>query len=192
MIGQIGDGYADHEVWDSPENLGDMDRPAFSITADGPGSDLAGETAAALASSSIWFRLQGDHDYANLCLQHAKTLFDFADKYRGLRRKVSHYIFMFHLGKYTDTIPAGGFYESWSGYNDELVWAAAWIAKATGDQADIDKAEALWSEVGGANASPGEVSWDDKWAMTFLVIYDITRKVTCKISILNLKIVFQG
>ena len=32
-------------------------------------------------------------------------------------------------GKYTDTIPAGGFYESWSGYNDELIWAAAWIAK---------------------------------------------------------------
>ena len=82
------------------------------------------------------------------------------------------------LGKYTDCIPAGGFYESWSGYNDELVWAAAWIAKATGDQADIDKAEALWSEVGGANASPGKVSWDDKWAMTFLVMYDITRKVT--------------
>ena len=81
------------------------------------------------------------------------------------------------LGKYTDCIPAGGFYESWSGYNDELVWAAAWIAKATGEQSDIDKAEALWSEVGGANANPGEVSWDDKWAMTFLVMYDVTGKV---------------
>ena len=37
-------------------------------------------------------------------------------------------------GKYTDTIPAGGFYESWSGYNDELVWAAAWIAKVCSGQ----------------------------------------------------------
>ena len=54
---------------------------------------------------------------------------------------------LFHEGKYTDTIPAGGFYESWSGYNDEIVWAAAWIAKATGDQADVDKAEDMWDEV---------------------------------------------
>ena len=85
-------------------------------------------------------------------------------------------IWLWTRGKYTDCIPAGGFYESWSGYNDELIWAAAWIAKATGDQADIDKAEAVWAEVGGANANPGEVSWDDKWAMSFLVMYDVTGK----------------
>ena len=89
-------------------------RPAFSITTSGPGSDLAGETAAALASSAIWFRMLGESDYADECLGHARTLFKFADEYRG---------------KYTDTIPAGGFYESWSGFNDEIVWAAAWIAK---------------------------------------------------------------
>ena len=56
----------------------------------------------------------GEADYADECLGHARTLFKFADEYRG---------------KYTDTIPAGGFYESWSGFNDEIVWAAAWIAK---------------------------------------------------------------
>ena len=43
-------------------------------------------------------------------------------------------------------------------------------------QADIEKAEALWGEMGGANVHPGEVSWDDKWAMTFLVIFDLTGK----------------
>ena len=94
----------------------DIVRPAFSITTSGPGSDLAGETAAALASSAIWFRMRGEADYADQCLGHARTLFKFADEYRG---------------KYTDTIPAGGFYESWSGYNDEIVWAAAWIAKVS-------------------------------------------------------------
>ena len=160
FVGQIGDGYADHAVWDKPENM-NMARPAFSITSGSPGSDLAGETAAALASSAIYFMSVGEEDYAEECLAHARTLFSFADQYRG---------------KYTDTIPAGGFYESWSGYNDELVWAAAWIARASGDQADIDKAEALWGEMGGANANPGEVSWDDKWAMTFLVLYDLTGK----------------
>ena len=96
--------------------ISDNVRPAFSITTSGPGSDLAGETAAALASSAIWFRMRGEADYADQCLSHARTLFKFADEYRG---------------KYTDTIPAGGFYESWSGYNDEIVWAAAWIAKVS-------------------------------------------------------------
>ncbi len=64
----------------------------------------------------MFFSLTGDAEYAATCLQHARTLLDFADNYRG---------------KYTDTIPAGGFYESWSGYNDELVWAAAWVAKVS-------------------------------------------------------------
>jgi len=160
FIGQIGDGYADHAQWDSPENM-NIDRPAFSLTEQGPGSDLAGETAAALAASSVFFSLTGDIEYADKCLVHARTLLDFADNFRG---------------KYTDTIPAGGFYESWSGFNDELIWAAAWIAKATGDQADIARAESLWSELGGSGAYPSEVSWDDKWAMTFLLMFDVTRK----------------
>ena len=51
------------------------------------------------------------------------------------------------------------------------------ITKATGDQADIAKAESLWSELGGSGAYPSEVSWDDKWAMTFLLMFDITGKV---------------
>jgi len=160
LIGQIGDGYADHAYWGRPEDM-TMDRPAFKITASAPGSDLAGETSAALAAASIYFRNQLDYDYADSCLSHAKQLLDFADKYRG---------------KYTDAIPAGGFYESWSGYNDEIVWAAAWIAKATGNQEDVDRAESLYAEMDGGNANPSEISWDDKWAMTFLMMYDITGK----------------
>ena len=34
---------------------------------------------------------------------------------------------------YTNAISdAGGFYNSWSGYEDELMWSAAWMALATG------------------------------------------------------------
>ena len=83
LVGQIGDGYADHAEWESPENS-NIDRPAFSITADAPGSDLAAETAAALASSSIFFRMTGDAEYADTCLEHAKQLFDFAYNYQGI------------------------------------------------------------------------------------------------------------
>ena len=72
-----------------------MDRPGYKISSGGPGSDLAGETAAALAATSILFQ-DSDSGYASTCLEHAKQLFDFADGYRG---------------KYQDSIwDAGNFY----------------------------------------------------------------------------------
>lgn len=46
------------------------------------GSDLAGETAAALAAAFIVFN-RTDSNYANTLITHAKQLFDFANKYRG-------------------------------------------------------------------------------------------------------------
>jgi hypothetical protein len=161
-VGQIGEGGADHAYWGRPEEM-TMARPAYKITAANPGSDLAGETAAALAAASIYFKAQGEESYANTCLEHARQLLDFADKYRG---------------KYTDAIPAGGFYDSWSGYNDEIVWAAAWIAKASGDAGDKSRAIQLYGEMGAATANPTEISWDDKYAMLQLVMYDITKETS--------------
>jgi hypothetical protein len=46
------------------------------------GSDLAGETAAALAAASIVFK-DVDPTYSDTLLTHAKQLFDFANNYRG-------------------------------------------------------------------------------------------------------------
>ena len=54
----------------------------------------------------------------------------------------------------------------------------------------MDKAEALWAEMAGGNANPSEVSWDDKWAITFLVMYDITGKV--KIISISIKKIFAS
>lgn len=48
-----------------------------------PGSDLAGETAAALAAISMVYK-EVDSQYAALCLTHAKKLYKFATQYRGL------------------------------------------------------------------------------------------------------------
>jgi hypothetical protein len=45
-------------------------------------SDLAGETAAALAAASIVFK-NVDPTYSNNLLTHAKQLFDLANKYHG-------------------------------------------------------------------------------------------------------------
>jgi hypothetical protein len=46
------------------------------------GSDLAGETAAALAAASIVFR-NVDVSYSTNLLTHARQLFEFAYNYRG-------------------------------------------------------------------------------------------------------------
>lgn len=59
-----------------------MKRPAYKIDAGCPGSDLAGGTAAALASASIIFK-PTDSSYSEKLLAHAKQLYDFADRYRG-------------------------------------------------------------------------------------------------------------
>src|SRR5262247_1120103 len=52
LYGQIGAGGTDHAWW-GPAEVMQMARPAARITASCPGSDLAGETAAAMAAASI-------------------------------------------------------------------------------------------------------------------------------------------
>ena len=54
----------------------------MKIDEQNPGSDLAGETAASLASASILF--QGHNDaYSAELLDHAQRLFNFADNFQG-------------------------------------------------------------------------------------------------------------
>ena len=60
-----------------------MDRPAWKIDSNNPGTDLACETAAALASASILFK-DVDSAYSEELLTHARQLFEFGDQYRGI------------------------------------------------------------------------------------------------------------
>ena len=55
---QAGDGYADHAYWGRPEQM-TMHRPSYAVTASLPGSDIAGETAAAMAVGAIVFKDTG-------------------------------------------------------------------------------------------------------------------------------------
>jgi len=48
-----------------------------------------------------------------------------------------------------------------SGYKDELVWAAAWLYRATNDNTYLDTAESLYNEFGLGSES-GWLDWDDK------------------------------
>ena len=57
---QVGNGEIDHAWWGRPEDMGDLSRPSYKIDESKPGSDLAGETAASLASASILFKGNDD------------------------------------------------------------------------------------------------------------------------------------
>ncbi len=117
LYGQVGNGELDHQWWGSVEVVNyQMERPAFKIDTSCPGTDLAGETSAAMASSSILFRKNGDTEYADLLVEKAEKLFDFANNYHG---------------KYSDCLKeAMPFYTSNNGYLDELIWGAIWLHKA--------------------------------------------------------------
>jgi len=72
LYGEVGDGDTDHSCWQRPEDMS-TSRQAFRIDPQNPGSDLAGETAAAMAAASLVFR--GTYPgYANLLLEHSKQV----------------------------------------------------------------------------------------------------------------------
>jgi hypothetical protein len=55
---QVGNGEQDHGYWGRPEDM-HMGRPAYKVTPGSPGSDVTGNTAAALAVGSIVFKQKG-------------------------------------------------------------------------------------------------------------------------------------
>ena len=161
--GQVGNGQADHAWWGAAEVM-PMARPAYKIDKDNPGSDLAAETAAAMAAASMIFA-DDDPAYSTTLLEHAKQLYQFADTYRGA---------------YSDAITdAANFYRSWSGYQDELVWGAIWLYKATGDQTYLTKAKQeydfLNTEQGGTIKSyKWGLAWDDKSYGCYVLMAQLT------------------
>ncbi|KAJ7567182.1 hypothetical protein O6H91_02G135600 [Diphasiastrum complanatum] len=148
LWGEVGDGNTDHECWQRPEDM-TTPRPAYRIDPRNPGSDLAGETAAAMAAASIAFR-DSDASYSYSLLNHARQLFSFADTYRG---------------KYDNSIQvAQKYYASKSGYTDELLWSAIWLYEATGDEYYLAYVANNAAALGGINWSMTEFSWDVKFA----------------------------
>jgi endoglucanase len=151
FVAQVGDVAADHALWSAPESQ-TIRRPALAVTPTKPGSDVAAGSAAALASASILFRRNGEVAYADTLLSHAESLYRFADTYRG---------------KYSDSITeVRDFYNSWSGYYDELSYGAAWLARAReaagGDgSAYRDKARQIYRQSIGGLSRGWTLNWDD-------------------------------
>ncbi|GAB3802436.1 glycoside hydrolase family 9 protein [Micromonospora zhanjiangensis] len=165
LYGQVGKGDDDHKWWGPAEVL-PMARPAYKIDASCGGSDLAGETAAALAASSMVFR-PTDAAYADKLLSHAKQLYSFADSVRKV---------------YSDCITdAQAFYKSWSGYQDELVWGAIWLHRATGDASYLAKAESEYDKLGTepqttTRSYKWTLAWDNKQFGAYVLLANLTGK----------------
>ncbi|XP_028757979.1 endoglucanase 11 [Neltuma alba] len=145
---EVGDGDTDHYCWQRPEDM-TTSRQAYKVDEQNPGSDLAGETAAAMAAASIMFRETNPH-YSHLLLHHAQELFEFADKYRG---------------KYDESVGVvKSYYASVSGYMDELLWAAMWLYKATDKKQYFEYVISNGHSFGGTGWAITEFSWDVKYA----------------------------
>jgi hypothetical protein len=160
LWGQVGDADIDHHWW-GPAEVMMMPRPSFKIDETCPGSDLAGETAAALAAASIIFR-PTDTTYADKLLRHAIQLYTFADTFRG---------------KYSDCMTStDAYYKSYSGYWDELVWGALWLYRATQDSTYLEQAEQYYDNLDPISGYKFTQSWDDKQYGCYALLAKLTGK----------------
>ena len=159
---QVGNGSQDHTYWGAAETVEyRMDRPSYFVTKDNPGSTVTAEAAASLAICAVVYS-DIDAEYSDLCLTHAKSLYDFS------RSTLSD----------SGYVEANGFYDSWSGFYDELAWSGAWLYLATQDEKYLNNAKEdydlavqdydwamCWDDVHiGAAEMLGEITGDKKYA----------------------------
>ncbi|KAK2355574.1 endoglucanase [Trifolium repens] len=150
---QVGDPEVDHNCWERPENMTEK-RPLTQVNSSFPGTEVAAETAAALASASLVFK-EINLTYSQILLEHAQQLFTFADTY-----KVS----------YSVSIPQVGKYYNSSGYEDELLWASSWLYHATKDPSYLTYVTEKNENEFGSLGSGSWFSWDDKHAATQVLL----------------------
>ncbi|XP_067659684.1 uncharacterized protein [Haliotis asinina] len=150
---QVGKGKTDHDVFGRAEDM-TMPRPAYKVTAAHPGSDVAGQMAAAMAAGAIAFETK-DKVYSTKLLTAAKSLYEFAKA---------------HQGKYSDSVPdAKEFYGS-SGFLDELALAAVWLYKASMEKHYLQDAENYV-----ATDTAWALDWDDKNVAVQMLLYEVTK-----------------
>ncbi|KAK7262948.1 hypothetical protein RJT34_30530 [Clitoria ternatea] len=150
---QVGDPGVDHDCWERPEDMTE-ERPLTQVNSSYPGTEVAAETAAALASASLVFK-KINFSYSEILLGHAQQLFTFADTYRA---------------SYSASIPQVRKYYNSSGYEDELLWAGTWLYHATKDPSYLNY---VTEQNEKAFSSLGTLSWfrwDDKHAATQILL----------------------
>ena len=158
---QVGNGNIDHGYWYPPEFI-NYPYPAYKVDKEHPGSEVAGEAAATFAAASILFKDE-DPSYSETLLEHARDIYEFADKYRG---------------SYSTSVPeVRQFYGTQpDGFYDELEWAALWLYRATQDQKYLDKFESLVSKDKAYETCDRPISWDEKYAGVYVLSAQILKE----------------
>jgi hypothetical protein len=144
---QVGDPGADHGYWGPPEQQ-TGNRPTYTSS---QVSCVQGGTAAAFAIAAVAGVSGGD-------INTAKSLFAAAENTKS-------------DAGYT---AANGFYQSNSGFYDELIWAAIWIYLGTGDTTYLAKAEQYVEELN--DDYQWVQCWDDCRYGAILKLAQITQK----------------
>jgi len=144
VVYQIGEGIPDHKWWGAAElvELEMGKRKSF----EGDGSCVVGEMSAALAAGAA--ALKGKSDKTDEYIKYAEKYFDLAWSVKSDKGYSA----------------AATFYDSWSGFWDELFFAANWLYIATGDDAYLKKAEECIPNLGRENQSEElKYTWGFCW-----------------------------
>ncbi len=150
---QVGDGDIDHAYWNSPE-IDDMERRAFFLTGEKPQTDYVVSAAASLAANYLNFK-ETDAAYAEESLDYAKALFSFAQT---------------HPKELSDNADGPkGYYRS-EKWEDDYVWAAAWLYKAT---EDISYLEDAVDYIDYYAPSGWAYCWNDVWSGALTLLGEI-------------------
>ncbi|KAK6145519.1 hypothetical protein DH2020_022339 [Rehmannia glutinosa] len=112
LYGEVGDGVSDHACWQRPEDM-TTPRTAYRIDA----RHRSRPSLPGVKTVPLCRRL---HCFQELGPRYSFTLLNNAKRN--------------HPGVYQNSIPVAGQFYTSSGYEDELVWAAAWLERATNNK----------------------------------------------------------
>lgn len=190
LYGQVGDGPSDHAFWGAAEvvTAKGLPRPVYKITEACPGTDLAAETAAAMAASSMVFR-PTDPDYADELLTHAEQLYVFADTTKGVNGQDTSYVNCITAARnfYNATGEGGQNPGATKMYWDELAWSSIWLYRATENDTYLERAREFYPKMGkqpvpgqggsGATEVPAYsfgFGWNDKQYAVYALMAKLT------------------
>ncbi len=154
---QVGDGNLDHSYWVPAEIIEEFyDRESFLGNLTQNASTPEAGASAALAFTALIYQ-DIDPVYADLCLNHSIELFNLANT----TRDDSYYVSI-----------AGSFYNSFSGFWDELAAASTLIYMNTLNITYLDNAEIF---IANADINPNAThSWDNMGHMSNILLAQIT------------------
>ncbi|KAG2174774.1 hypothetical protein INT43_005836 [Umbelopsis isabellina] len=153
---QVGNGDIDNNYWGPDTNI-PTPRPSYMINNTSPGTDVAAVGAAAFASASYLFRNRlNDSNYADTLTSHAISLYNFAETASPQQ-------------PYTTSIPAIAEFYQTNTIQNQLVWGALWLYRATGNQTYLTKASKYFDQFNLSSVDITPMDWSDQSGGVFVL-----------------------